>query len=122
MQDKNAASVKLAFGAAIDRLQTKLSQNLFFSGVETGRTKFDADEIIQLASMLPEAVNKLVIIDSVGEEDFDNVNSQLQKLKAVALAGNMTVLMSIHTSCDSSKSPNLIYDDDLGFLAKYDRF
>lgn len=119
----NSNQIKLAFGAAVDRLQTKLSQNLHFSGVETGRIKFDADEIIQLASMLPEASNRLVIIDSVSEDDFGNeTKAQLQKLKAVALAGNMTVIISVHTKAALPKRPNFIEEEDFSLLDRYQRF
>lgn len=119
----NSQNVKLALGAAIDKLQTKLSQNLYFSGVEAGRTKFDADEIIQLASMLPEASNKLIVIESVNESDFcGDINTQLQKLKAVALAGNLTIIMSIHTNTPVSKRPNIIEESDLEYLEKFQRF
>ena len=119
----NASQVKLAVGAAIDKLQTKLSPNLFFSGVEAGRTKFDADEIIQLAAMLPDAPSKLIIIESVSEDDFmGDANNQLQKLKAVALAGNITVIISIHTNTPMAKRPNVIEDADIDLLNKYQRF
>ena len=118
----NYQQVRLAFGSAVDKLQIKLSHNLFFSGVEAGRTSFDADEIIQLASMLPDAPNKLVIIESINEEDFDDIKAQLQKLKAIALAGNVTVIMSVHTKGEVSKRPNLVEDSDLELLTKYQRF
>lgn len=119
----NSNQVKLALGAAVDKLQTKLSQNLFFSGVEAGRTKFDADEIIQLAAMLPDAPSKLIFIESVCEDDFnDDINAQLQKLKAVAMAGNVTVIMSIHTNAPVSKRPNVIEEADIDYLDKYQRF
>lgn len=119
----NSNQVKLALGAAVDKLQTKLSQNLFFSGVEAGRTKFDADEIIQLAAMLPDAPSKLIIIESVCEDDFNgDINAQLQKLKAVAMAGNVTVIMSIHTNAPVSKRPNVIEEADIDYLDKYQRF
>lgn len=122
-QGPTAAQAKLTFGAAIDKLSTKLSQNLFFSGIEAGRLCFDTEEILQLASMLPDAPNKLIVIDSVSESDFGgNINAQLQKLKAVAIAGGITVLMSIHTDTEAPKRPNLIEEADIDYLSKYHRF
>lgn len=119
----NADKTKMILGTAIDKLQNKLSQNLFFSGVEAGRTKFDADEILELTTMLPEAPRKLVIIESVSEDDFkDSPNTQLQKLKSAALANNLTVLISIHVNEEISKHPNFIEDSDIDYLAKYQRF
>ncbi len=119
----NANQVKMALGAAIDKLQTKLSQNLYFSGSEAGRINFDADEILQLVSMLPEAPRKLIVIDSLTEEDFNgNINSQLQKLKTAALENNLTFLISIHNNSNPVKRPNIIEETDLDYLAKYQRF
>ena len=119
----NANQVRMAFGAAIDKLHTKLSQNLYFSGSEAGRIKFDADEILQLVSMLPEAPRKLIVIESLAEEDFNgNINSQLQKLKSAALENNLTFLISIHDNTDPVKRPNIIEETDFDYLAKYQRF
>ncbi len=119
----NSNQVKLALGAAVDKLQTKLSQNLFFSGIEAGRTKFEAEDVLQLAEMLPESPDKLIIIDSLMEEDFqDNINIQLQKLKSAALANNMTFILSIHSKTKSVKRPNFIEEEDLDYLNKYQRF
>ncbi len=119
----NSKQIKMALGAAVDKLQTKLSQNLYFSGIEAGRVKFDADEILQLADMLPEAPRKFVVIESLNENDFDeSLNMQLQKLKAFALEKNTTFLISIHTKEASSKRPNIIEETDLDYLSKYQRF
>ena len=119
----NANQVKMAFGVAVDKLQNKLSQNLYFSGTETGRTEFDADEIIQLAAMLPEATRKLIVIESLTSEDFKgNINVQLQKLKTAASANNLIILMSIHEKTPPVKRPNIIEESDLELLDKYQRF
>ncbi|MBP5470812.1 MAG: hypothetical protein J6Z11_16400 [Candidatus Riflebacteria bacterium] len=119
----NSKQIKMAFGAAVDKVQTKLSQNLYFSGIEAGRVKFDADEILQLADMLPEAPRRFVVIESLTEKDFDgNINAQLQKLKAFSLEKNLTILMSIHTDNAPVKRPNLIEESDLEYLSKYQRF
>ncbi|MBQ3644616.1 MAG: hypothetical protein II961_08470 [Candidatus Riflebacteria bacterium] len=119
----NANQVKMALGAAIDRLQSKLSQNLFFSGNEAGRIKFEADNILQLAEMLPEAPHKMVVIESVDEDDFgENPSVQLQKLKSFASANNVTILMSIHVKHTPAKRPNVLEESDLDYLARYQRF
>ena len=119
----NANQVKMALGAAVDKLQTKLSQNLYFSGTESGRIKFDAEEVLQLVEMLPDAPRKLVVLESLIEEDFEGgINAQLQKLKAAASENNITVLMSIHEKDTPAKRPNLIEETDLVYLAKYQRF
>ena len=119
----NANQVKAALSAAIDRLQTKLSQNLYFSGNEAGRVKFDADDVLQLADMLPEAPSKMIVIESVSEDDLgDNAPAQLQKLKAAAAAGNYSILMSIHTKNSQVKRPNVIEETDIDYLDKYQRF
>ena len=115
--------VRLTFGAAIDRLQTKLSNNLFFSGIETGRTALEADEIAQLASMLPPAQNKLVIIDAACESDFNGgVAAQLHKLRNVATENGLTVIISLHTSGEMLKRPNIIDETDMVLLDKYQRY
>lgn len=115
--------VRLTFGAAIDRLQTKLSNNLFFSGIETGRTTLEADEIAQLASMLPPAQNKLVIIDAACESDFNGgVAAQLHKLRNVATENGLTVIISLHTSGEMLKRPNIIDEPDMVLLDKYQRY
>jgi hypothetical protein len=119
----NAKAVKLAFGAAVDKLQVKLSQNLFFTGTETGRFKFEADEILQLAAMLPEAPNKLIVVESVLEEDLtDSGINNLQKLKKAAIENNLTILLSIHVKNEVVKHPIYIEESDLDYLAKYQRF
>ena len=119
----NANQVKGALSAAIDRLQAKLSQNLYFSGIEAGRVKFDAEDILQLADMLPEASSKMIVIESVSEDDLgEDAPAQLQKLKSAAAANNYSILMSIHTKNSHAKRPNVIEESDIDYLDKYQRF
>ena len=119
----NANQVKGALSAAVDKLQAKLSQNLYFSGIEAGRVKFEADDILQLADMLPEAASKMIVIESISEDDLgENAPAQLQKLKAAAAANNYSILMSIHTKNSQVKRPNIIEESDIDCLGKYQRF
>ncbi len=119
----NANQVKGAVSAAVDKLQAKLSQNLYFSGIEAGRVKFDAEDILQLAEMLPEAATKMIVIESISEDDLgENALAQLQKLKAAAAANNYSILMSIHTKNSQVKRPNVIEESDIDCLGKYQRF
>jgi hypothetical protein len=119
----NANQVKAALAATVDKLQAKLSQNLYFSGNEAGRVKFDADDILQLADMLPEAPSKMIVIESVSEDDLgDNAPEQLQKLKAAAASNNYSILMSIHTKNSQVKRPNVIEECDIDYLNRYQRF
>ena len=119
----NANQVKGALSAAVDKLQAKLSQNLYFSGIEAGRVKFEADDILQLADMLPEAASKMIVIESISEDDLgENAPAQLQKLKAAAAANNYSILMSIHTKNSQVKRPNVIEESDIDCLGKYQRF
>ncbi len=123
MTGPNAEKIKATFGVAVDKLQTKLTNNLYFSGVEAGRTSFNPDEILELASMLPESQKRLIVIESVNEEDFfDNINEKLQKLKAAAMSKNYIILMSIHVKEGLVKRPNYIEEFDIDYLAKYQRF
>ncbi|MBR4328730.1 MAG: hypothetical protein IKP71_02665, partial [Candidatus Riflebacteria bacterium] len=119
----NANQVKGALSAAVDKLQAKLSQNLYFSGIEAGRVKFEADDILQLADMLPEAASKMIVIESISEDDLgENAPAQLQKLKAAAAANNYSILMSIHTKNSQVKRPNVIEESDIDCLGKYQKF
>ena len=119
----NAVQVKSALAAAVDKLQAKLSQNLYFSGNEAGRVKFEADDILQLADMLPEAPRKMIVIESVSEDDLgEDVSTQLQKLKAAASANNYSILMSIHTKKSQVKRPNVIEETDIDYLDRYQKF
>ncbi len=119
----NANHVKAALAATVDKLQAKLSQNLYFSGNEAGRVKFEADDILQLADMLPEAPSKMIVIESVSEDDLgESAFEQLQKLKAAAAANNYSILMSIHSKNSLVKRPNVIEESDLAYLDRYQRF
>ena len=119
----NANQVKAALAATVDKLQAKLSQNLYFSGNEAGRVKFEADDILQLADMLPEAPSKMIVIESVSEDDLgESAFEQLQKLKAAAAANNYSILMSIHSKNSLVKRPNVIEESDLAYLDRYQRF
>ncbi len=119
----NANQVKAALAATVDKLQAKLSQNLYFSGNEAGRVKFEADDILQLADMLPEAPSKMIVIESVSEDDLgESAFEQLQKLKAAAVANNYSILMSIHSKNSLVKRPNVIEESDLTYLDRYQRF
>ena len=119
----NANHVKAALAATVDKLQAKLSQNLYFSGNEAGRVKFEADDILQLADMLPEAPSKMIVIESVSEDDLgESAFEQLQKLKAAAAANDYSILMSIHSKNSLVKRPNVIEESDLAYLDRYQRF
>lgn len=109
--------------AAVDKLQTQISANLFFSGIEAARSCFEPAEIQQLAAMLPPDSHRLVLIESVSESVFAGEFAQrLHELREIAAAGRLTIIMTVHTPVVCGKRPHYIEEDDIMLLEKFQRF
>lgn len=116
-------NARTVFANALNHLQGRLSGNIFFSGIEAGRTGLDPAEIQQLALMMPGDGEKLVLIDSVCESDFGGeLDSRLRQLREIAFTGRLTIVMSIHYPMTCDKRPHFIEEHDLELLHKFQRY
>ena len=119
----NGENARNIFGNALDHLQGRISQNLFFSGVEANRAGIDPREIQQLANMMPGDGEKLVLVDSVCESDFgEDFDSQMRQLREIATASRLTIIMSVHYQMICDKRPHFIEERDLELLQKFQRY
>lgn len=108
---------------ALEKLQSEISPNLYFSGIETTRDGFDPGEIQQLAEMIPGDDDKLVIIDSVCETDFGNeFRQKMRQLREIAANRRLTFIISVHYQIAGDKRPHFIEDTDIELLDKYQRY
>lgn len=111
-----------SYAKAIDKFQTQISENLFFSGIEANRAEFNPAEIEQLAAMLPGDGEKLILIDSLSEASFaGEFATRIAMLREIATSGHLTIIMTVHTPVACGKRPHFIEEDDIALLEKYQR-
>jgi KaiC/GvpD/RAD55 family RecA-like ATPase len=104
----------------IERFRGSLPDNFFFSGIENLRSELDVDETTELARMLPDEENKIVIIESLSAALLKEPQ-KLTALKQIAVSEKLTFLISLHEQVECGKRPHFIEGADQELLERFQR-
>jgi KaiC/GvpD/RAD55 family RecA-like ATPase len=123
LPDANGVEARKVMAAGIEKFRSSLPENFFFSGAENCRAELDVDEVLELARMLPEGSDRLVILESLTLEMLgDNACDKLQALRQIAAAEKITFLVSMHYQTECGKRPHFIEGDDQMLLERFQKF
>jgi hypothetical protein len=123
LPDANGVEARKVMAAGIEKFTNSLPENFFFSGAENCRAELDVDEVLELARMLPEGSDRLVILESLTLEMLgDNACDKLQALRQIAAAEKITFLVSMHYQTECGKRPHFIEGDDQMLLERFQKF
>lgn len=107
----------------LNKLESFVTDNLFFSGAEIARNEIDTTEIEQLVKMLPDNQKRLVVLDSVFESVFkDNPDETMYKLKQLAQKLGITLIINFHFNIAAAKRPHFIEGQDVDLMSSFQRF
>lgn len=123
MPGTDGAEARKVMAGAVERLRAALPETFFFSGVETARSEFNVEEMVELARMLPDSGHKVLFIESLNSEILgEKASEKLLALKQAAINERFTVFISCHREFEPLKRPHFIEGSDQILLENFQRF
>lgn len=119
----SAEQARKVYAAALEKFAEGIGENLVFSGIDANQGEFSVSDLQQLAGMLPDDGDRLVLVESVNEavlaEDFAG---NMRALREMAASSRVTVIMTIHSSLKCGKRPHFVEEEDQHLLERYQRY
>ncbi|GAB4279184.1 MAG: hypothetical protein Kow0029_22960 [Candidatus Rifleibacteriota bacterium] len=121
--DAQGVEARKMMAEAIEKYRTSLSESFYFSGVENCRNELDVEEIHELARLLPEKGEKIVILESLNENFLgESPGERFNALRRIAYSERLTLLLSMHIGMECGKRPHFIEGIDNCLLEKFQRY
>ncbi|NLM18259.1 MAG: hypothetical protein GX221_11130 [Candidatus Riflebacteria bacterium] len=114
---------KAAQTTILKNLEKRITDSLHVSCSGSLSGQFDVNEVTQFAAMLPDADDRLIIIDGISEDELagEDLNQSMTALKKLAKESKATIALSVRDSAALRKTLSKEAAGD-EFTEKYSRY